>query len=921
MGVSVLGAVSVDGAPRLAPREQIVLTVLAIRNGEITSTSTLADAIWGDDLPGTWPKQLQASIGVLRRAVGRDRLHTAPGGYRLQIEDDELDIARFETQIGRGRMHLAGGQPGRAVSELRKSLVLAPADPFPALRGWSGATDEIARILELRHGVEDDLLRARLATGDHPTVAADAARAVAAGPMREARWWALALAQYRSGRQGDALETLRRVRALLASDLGADPGTELQELERAILQQDPALLDVPTAHNDDDDRCPYPGLAPFGMDDAERFFGRDADITTTVERLTRDGFCVVSGASGCGKSSLLRAGVAPIFLGRGDNVTLTTPARSLPSPSVDDGSRILVIIDQFEEAFAAGAPLAVAEYCASVSRLLDSGHRVAIVVRSDFLDVCATEPGIAPLIATGLQMLTPPGANAITAAIEEPARRAHLTFEAGLVDLMVGETLAHPGGLPLLAHALAETWTRREGSTLTLEAYQAAGGLSGSISRTAERFYLSLTQPDRHSCRLLLLRLVAIEAGDTTVVHPLPLRALTGDTGLEGIVGRLAAARLLTVEADMVSLSHEAISRAWPRLRDWLEADREAQRLLEHLSRAAVGWADSGESDDELYRGARLAAARERLGESPEHLTRVESRFLSASSEAADRHERERGERAALAERQNVRLRRLLRTIAAVLGVAIIAGVLAVTGAVEAARRSEESRRAQQEAQLEALLGQSSALRTSARDVATLLAVEAYRRWPADARAKSALLGVFSTEPGFLGYQRITGVDRLSAAALPDGSGAVVFLGNGSIAPFDFEHAAMGEPLGAAADEPSLFEGPVVRSSGDGQRIVVAVPGGGAACGSTARCTLVSVFDVSEGARVLAPTAIEATGAGLAVDSAGGRAALADTDTGEVAIIDLTSGLQQHRIEGSAVGGASVAFSGSGKLLVGSSDG
>lgn len=924
MGVSVLGPVHVDGVRRLAPREQIVLSVLALRNGEVTSTATLADAIWGDDLPGTWRKQLQASVGVVRRAVGSDRIETAGNGYRLQLEDGDLDISRFENQIVRGRMHLDGGQAGRAVAELRRSLAIVPADPFPALRGWRGATDETARILELRHGVEDDLLRARLASGDHPTVAADAARCVAAEPLREARWWALALAQYRSGRQGEAMATLRQVRALLADELGADPGSELQALEKAILQQDPGLLAVP-ATQEGDDLCPYPGLAPFGTGDADRFFGRETDIAVTVERLTRDGFCVISGPSGCGKSSLLRAGVAPIFLSRGDEITITTPARSLPALGVGNGARHLLVIDQFEEAFADTAPVPAAEYCAGVSRQLDEGHRVAIVVRSDLLDACATQPAIAPLMATGLQMLTAPAAAALTAAIEKPARQAALTFEAGLVDLMVSETVAHPGGLPLLAHALAETWTRREGSTLTLEAYRGTGGLSGSISRTAEQLYLSLTEPDRQGCRLLLLRLVSITTADSIVHRPLPLRALAGDRGLEGVVGQLAAARLLTVEADMVSLSHEAISRAWPRLHEWLEVDREAHRVLEHLSRAAVGWAESGESEDELYRGARVLAARELSEEKPESLTRTESRFLRASIDEADRGERERSERAANDARQNVRLRRLLRTVAGVLGVAVVAGILAVNGAVEASRRSEESRGAQQEAQLEAIVGQSSALRTSARDLATLLAVEAYRRWPDDARVQSALLGVFSTEPGFLGYQRISGIDRLIAAALPDGTGAAVLLGDGNIARYDFEKSAMSEPIGTVADERPVVEGAVVGVSADGQRVVAAVPGEGAVCSPATHCTLVSSFDLSAGTRVLTPTAINATVDDLVVDSTGAFAALADAGTGSVSIVDLSNGLLRGRIDNQNGHGSpqnvSVAFSASGKLVIGSSGG
>lgn len=917
----MLGAVRVDGAQRLAPREQVVLSVLAIRNGEITTTGTLAEAIWAGTLPVTWRKQLQASVVLVRRALGRERLDTAPGGYRLQVEDDDLDIAQFENHIVRGRMYLAGGQAARAVADFRRAHAMAPAEPFPALQGWPGAADETARILEMRLGAEDDLLRARLATGDHAMVAADAARAVAAQPMREARWWALSLAQYRSGRQRDALVTLRRVRELLADELGADPGSELQILEGAILRQDPALLDVATAQKGDDE-SPYPGLAPFGVDDAERFFGREADTAATIERLTRDGFCVLSGPSGCGKSSLVRAGVAPYFRARGETVTITTPARTLPSFADEDAPQ-LVVIDQFEEAFAREAPIAVASYCASVARLVSDGHHVVIVVRSDLLDACAAQAEISPLIATGLQILTTPTGDALTAAIEKPARHAGLSFEAGLVDLMVSETVAQSGGLPLLAHALAETWARREGTIMTLEAYRDTGGLGGSISRTAEQFYLSLTESDRQSCRLLLLRLVSVTASGSTALRPLPIRALTGDSRLEGTVGRLAAARLLTVEADLVSLSHETISRAWPRLHDWLEADRDAQRLLDHLSRAAVGWVESGESDDELYRGARLAAARERLKETPGILTRTESRFLNASTDAAGRGEQERRRQTELVARQNVRFRRLLVTIACVLGVAILAGALAFSGAVEASHRSAESRRAQQEALLEALVGQSSALRSTARDLAVLLAVEAYRRWPDDARAQSALLGTFSSEPGFLGYQRIPGVDRLNAAAVPDGSGAAVLLADGSVARFDFGQAALGESLGLAVDQFSLPDDAVVRMSANGQRIVVAVAGTAEACGSDFPCTLLSTFDLIEKTRDLAPTVVETAVADLAVNTTATFAALADPHDGTVTTIDLSTGEPKGRIDGPRdFGGASsLVFAASGRLLVGSSDG
>ena len=136
---------------------------------------------------------------------------------------------------------------------------------------------------------------------------AEAQARVAQAPLREQRWTLLALAQYQAGRQGDALRTLHQARQMLVRELGLDPGPDIVALEGAILRQDPSLvaarLPAPSP------ACPYLGLVPYDVDDAEAFFGRDGEVAECLSRLSATGVLVVVGPSGSGKSSLIRAGV------------------------------------------------------------------------------------------------------------------------------------------------------------------------------------------------------------------------------------------------------------------------------------------------------------------------------------------------------------------------------------------------------------------------------------------------------------------------------------------------------------------------------------------------------------------------------------------------------------------------------------
>jgi hypothetical protein len=248
------------------------------------------------------------------------------------------------------------------------------------------------------------------------------------------------------------------------------------------------------------------------VEDEDEFYGRDLDIAAALVRLARSGFLAVSGASGSGKSSLVRAGVVPALQRRGDRVAILSPEHDLDvriRDAVSAGRADIVVIDQFEEVFHAGE----ADIDAAARAIADAsanGTAVVLVVRSDFLDDCAGHPDLAALVAEGVHLVGPMSPDALRQAIEQPARQAGLRLEAGLVELILRDATGEAGALPHLSHALVETWLRREGGTLTVAGYEASGGISGAIAQSADRLYQSMDADQRAVCRSLLLRLMAL---------------------------------------------------------------------------------------------------------------------------------------------------------------------------------------------------------------------------------------------------------------------------------------------------------------------------------------------------------------------------------------------------------------------------
>ena len=270
--------------------------------------------------------------------------------------------------------------------------------------------------------------------------------------------------------------------------------------------------------------------------------------------------------------------------------------------------------------------------------------------------------------------------------MEAPARQAGLLIEPGLVDLLVSEVAGTAGALPLMSHALLETWKRREANTLTVEGYTASGGIRGAVAQSAEAVYAGIGPEQRVVLRDLVLRLVSSGTQGEPVRAKLPRRLFSAEPDHQQLIDLLVGSRLVTSDDGVVEIAHEALARAWPRLRTWLDEDMEGQRIRQHLTSAADGWDTLGRPDSELYRGVRLTQALQWRERADTRLTATEIAFLDASER------NEQSERRA----EQVRARaqaRLIRRLRVVLAVAVVLLVVALSAGLTAFQQQDRAER------------------------------------------------------------------------------------------------------------------------------------------------------------------------------------------------------------------------------------
>ncbi|WP_043668783.1 WD40 repeat domain-containing protein [Streptomyces xylophagus] len=458
-------------------------------------------------------------------------------------------------------------------------------------------------------------------------------------------------------------------------------------------------------------RAPYAGLSAFQPEDADRFFGRERLTDEVLARVRDRRFLAVFGPSGSGKSSLLRAGLVARVRELGWPAMLLTPGAhpveecavrlaaltgEAPGPLVtelrDDPEALhlrirqttvdrapdietLIVADQFEEVFTlcrdrderdAFIALLIAAATAPTSRT-----RVVLGVRADFYGHCVQDPRLVEAMRDAQLAVGPMSSQELREAITRPARLADCTVTGPLLAAVVADATGQPGALPLVSHAMVETWRRRSGNRLTLDGYLAAGGIQHALAQTAEAAYRALSPAQQGLARSLFLRLTALGDGTEDTRRRITADELDRCPDTAFVLESLARQRLVTLDESCVEITHEAIIRCWPRLRGWLTEDRERLLLHRQLTDATAGWEVQGRDPHVLWRGARLAAAVDLAAADGGRLTSRERDFVDASRDA------QAGE-AAAARRRTVRLRQLVTLLTVLMVTAVSAGVLAV---------------------------------------------------------------------------------------------------------------------------------------------------------------------------------------------------------------------------------------------------
>lgn len=375
--------------------------------------------------------------------------------------------------------------------------------------------------------------------------------------------------------------------------------------------------------------CPYPGLQPFDESDAPYFHGRTAEIQEMVKAVDRFRFLMVLGPSGSGKSSLVFAGLLPHLTSRTWTVLTLRPQKSpatslkrrlsgvLEKPeeavarylkSQSGASRLLLVVDQFEEFFTQAEEEERKPFLAMIQSLREvEACTVVLTLRAVFFEDLMLS-GLWPVGASDRIEVTPLRDDAMREAIVEPAKKAGVKIDEGLVELLVADAAGEPGRLPLLQATMSFLWDKIEKGEIPLEAYKQLGEKGHqrvvyALVRGAEDALDSLSSGEQQVARHVFLRLIQFVEGrpDTRRQQPISalLDAAEDPVMVQQTVTKLAAKGLLVVdpqeEGQPVDLAHEALITAWPTLREWIAQEREAEQARRRWEAKAAEWLQYGE--------------------------------------------------------------------------------------------------------------------------------------------------------------------------------------------------------------------------------------------------------------------------------------------------------------------------------------
>lgn len=687
---------------------RLVTAMLLLDRAEPVPVDRLSEALWPLGAPDQFRPALRGLVSKVRRlladvGVEDDRIVSRSGRYVVDLQELRVDVEQAGRDLQQARRVLQDGalEEARDWASAARAVVSRPILPGVDA-GW---------VDDLRDVVGGQLLDSLLVLGECrwrlgqlDGARSAAGQAVGLDPLREDAWRLAMRVEQQAGNTAAALAMYEQLRARLVDQLGVDPSAATRKLHARMLRQESPLATDPAAPGtpvDREDRGasgagnPYVGLRPFDVDDAGRYFGREAAVQHLVDRVATHRCVVVVGQSGVGKSSLVRAGLLPALAtgalpdgdlwrqivmtpganpvgGLADQLTTAGPlAGRVDADSVavavseDVGGRGLtdllatiergagttvLVVDQAEELFTQVDEREAGHFIDALLAAVavpQSPLVVVMTLRADFYERAARHPGLADVLSRSQVVVSPLQGDGLQLAITEPARRVGVGLEDGVLGRLVSEAGTGASGLPLLQHALWQLWRRSDDDLLSLAALDAIGGVAGALVEHAERAWAELGARQRRIARTLLLRSVmpGVAGATATPVARSDLDELGPPEVVDGVVAALVDARLVTAWRQdatgraMLQVSHEALISAWPRLGGWVDAQRAHLQVAARLTTAAEQWSAQQRHEDWLLTGRRLddaldLAAAIDTGTVDVVLSATESALLAASEQA-----------------------------------------------------------------------------------------------------------------------------------------------------------------------------------------------------------------------------------------------------------------------------------------------
>ncbi len=727
-----------------ANKQKALLALLLINANTIVSTEQILESLWDSEEASSRKAALRVYISRLRAVLDPERVRGGPSilqtkepGYMLEVNPHHFDVTRF-LELSEEARALSDTNPGSASQRFADALALWQGSAYEEFQYDDFAHAESNRLNDARISAIEGRIAADLAVGRAGELVSELELLRDQHPLREGLVGSQMIALYRAGRPADALRAMARFRSHLGDELGIDPSPPLLRLEEQILLHD-ERIQVDAAEDLDVVRPinainPYKGLKPFDSGDASTFFGRDALIADMLRSVgSGESLIALVGASGSGKSSVVRAGLIPA-LAKGAvtgsdqwliasmtpgghpfaeleaallRTTINAPeslTEQLDDPDTgilrsvlrvlpEEDSRLVLVIDQFEELFILVEDAETRRRFLSnlVTAIEDPLRRLTVVLtlRADFYAQPLEHPRFGARLGNGIINVTALTSEELEAAAARPAQEVGVQLEPALVGQIIADVGNQPGALPLFQYALTELFDRRSSDFLTVSAYRAMGGLKGALKRRADDLFENLTAEEQDATRQLFLRLVAVSEHDQRSRRRVAAREITSlgiDTvTMQSAISQLGEHRLLSFDSDRLSgaptveVAHESLLTAWPKLEEWIDESRDDLRRHASLVVAMREWELADRASAYLLPVGRLAEYRNWAQNTNLRLNAAERGYLDASEAVLEAEKAGREFERRRAQRARRRLWSLIAALCGSLAVAglVIAGVFA----------------------------------------------------------------------------------------------------------------------------------------------------------------------------------------------------------------------------------------------------